>query len=158
MTAAMQRVSTCLWFDTQAEQAAQLYTSLFPDSRIVSVVQNADPAAAHPVLVVFTLAGTEFSALNGGPQFPHTEACSLVVACDTQAEIDRVWDALTADGGRPVECGWLKDRYGLSWQIVWPGLLSLLSDPDRAASGRAMAAMMTMKKLDIAALQAAHRE
>lgn len=155
--AQLQRVSTCLWFDTQGEEAARLYTSLFPDSRIVNVMPNPDPAQAHPLLVTFTLAGREFWALNGGKRFALTEACSMVAACDTQAEIDRLWAALTADGGSPVECGWLKDRFGVSWQIVWSALPELLGGADRAAAARVFGAVLGMKKLDIAALRAAHQ-
>jgi predicted 3-demethylubiquinone-9 3-methyltransferase (glyoxalase superfamily) len=149
-----QKVRTCLWFDDQAEEAAAFYVSLLPDSRIESASR---PKQDGPALVVeFTLAGTPYQALNGGPHFAFTEAASIVVMTEDQAETDRLWDALVADGGRESQCGWLKDRYGLSWQIVPRALVRLLSDPDREAAGRAMDAMLKMRKIDIAGLEAAH--
>lgn len=149
------KVKTCLWFDTQGEEAARFYVSLLPDSRIDSVFR---PTPDGPPLVVeFTLAGTPYLVLNGGPQFRHTEAASISVRTKDQAETDRLWAALTADGGEENRCGWLKDRFGLSWQIVPEAFPRLLSDPDRAAADRAMQAMMKMIKLDIAALEAAFR-
>ncbi|HEV7183906.1 MAG: VOC family protein [Actinomycetales bacterium] len=154
----MQRITPFLWFDDQAEQAAEFYVSLFPDSRILEVVRYGDDApgqAAGVSTVRFVLEGLEFMALNGGPLFPFTEAFSLFTTADTQQEIDRLWDALIADGGEPSQCGWLKDRWGLSWQIVPNRLGELLSDPDPARAHRAMQAMLGMAKLDIAALEAA---
>jgi predicted 3-demethylubiquinone-9 3-methyltransferase (glyoxalase superfamily) len=149
------KVATCLWFDGNAEEAATLYTSLLPDSRITSVFR---PQADGPALVVaFTLGGTPFQALNGGPQFRPSEAASIVVSTGDQAETDRLWAALTADGGEESRCAWLKDRFGVSWQIVPEALPRLLGAPDRAAAGRAMQAMLGMGKIDIAALEAAFR-
>ncbi|MFD0532192.1 VOC family protein [Kitasatospora arboriphila] len=151
-----QKITTFLWFDHQAEEAAQFYTSLFPDSRIVGVQRygEAGPGAAGSVMTVsFELAGQRYLALNGGPIFPFTEAISLQVNCDDQAEVDRLWDALTAGGGQESDCGWLKDRYGLSWQITPLRLTELLADPDPDRSQRAMRAMLQMQKIDIQALE-----
>jgi predicted 3-demethylubiquinone-9 3-methyltransferase (glyoxalase superfamily) len=146
----MQKISPYLWFDTEAEQAARLYVSLFDDSRIVTSLDGG------PVLMVkFLLAGVEFLALNGGPRFPFTEAISMFVHAETQEEIDRLWNALVADGGAPSQCGWLKDRFGLSWQIVPPMLTELLGDPDREKAHRVMQAMLQMTKIDIQQLHAA---
>jgi predicted 3-demethylubiquinone-9 3-methyltransferase (glyoxalase superfamily) len=150
---AAQRIKPFLWFDDQAEVAARLYTSLFPDSRIL----DASPGPDGKVMMVsFVLAGLEFTALNGGPQFPFTEAISLSVSCADQAEVDRLWDALTADGGEESQCGWLKDRFGLSWQIVPDALGEVLGGPDREGAARAMEAMLQMRKLDVARLRAAY--
>lgn len=149
------KVRTCLWYDGQAEQAAQLYVSLLPDSTIESIFR---PEKEGPALVVnFTLSGAPYQGLNGGPQFKHTEAASISVMTKDQEETDRLWNALTADGGSESMCGWLKDRFGVSWQIVPEALPRLLTDPDRDAAGRAMQAMMGMRRLDIAALEAAFR-
>jgi predicted 3-demethylubiquinone-9 3-methyltransferase (glyoxalase superfamily) len=153
----MQRISPFLWFDTQAEEAAEHYVSIFKNSAILGVSRYGEgaPFPAGSVMgVSFVLDGVEFQALNGGPQFPFTEAISLFVSAETQPEIDALWAALT-DGGEPGRCGWLKDRFGLSWQIVPPVLFELLSDPDPARSGRVMQAMLAMGKLDIAALRSA---
>jgi predicted 3-demethylubiquinone-9 3-methyltransferase (glyoxalase superfamily) len=144
----MQKIRTYLWFDTQAMEAAEFYASHFDDSRVDRV-----PGDGPATFVSFRLAGVEYLALNGGPQYRFTEAVSLYVAADTQDEIDRLWEALTADGGEPGRCGWLKDRFGLSWQIVPPVLEELLGDPDRAKAGRAMQAMLQMQKLDIQKLR-----
>ncbi|MBV8685669.1 MAG: VOC family protein [Alphaproteobacteria bacterium] len=155
----MPSIATCLWFDKQAEEAANFYVSLFPDSRIDKIDRS--PAdypngKAGDVLVVeFTLGGRPFIALNGGPEFTFDEAISMSVSVEGQAETDRYWEALTADGGQPSVCGWLKDRYGLSWQIVPKELTRLLSDSDRDRAKRAMEAMMKMGKIDIAELQRA---
>jgi predicted 3-demethylubiquinone-9 3-methyltransferase (glyoxalase superfamily) len=142
-----------LWFDTEAEQAAQLYTSLIPDSRITHIERYPDGvpgrSAGEVMTVAFTLNGAPFSALNGGPDFRFSEAISLVIECDHQAEIDRLWEALTADGGAESMCGWLVDRFGLSWQIVPRNIAELVAPP------AAMQAMLGMKKLDIAVLEAA---
>ncbi|MFH5877572.1 VOC family protein [Arthrobacter sp. NA-172] len=154
----MQKISTCLWFDSQAEEAAQFYTSLFPHSSIGKVLRSGDagPGPAGDVVTVdFQIEGREFLALNGGPMFNFTEAVSLVVNCNSQDEVDRYWDALTA-GGEESQCGWLKDKFGLSWQIVPTIFTELLSGPDPEGAQRAMAAMLQMKKLDIAALQSAY--
>jgi len=155
-----QKVSTCLWFNTEAEDAAKFYVSLFDKSRITTVSRYGKdlPMPEGTVLtVVFELAGTEFMALNGGPQFKFTEASSMVVLCDTQAEIDRLWGALLAGGGREHQCGWLKDRYGLPWQIVPARLRDMMKDADQARADRVMAAVMKMVKLDIAKLEAAYK-
>lgn len=147
------KIRTCLWFDGQGEEAAQFYVSLLPDSRIESVLR---PAPTGPALVVeFTLAGAPYMTLNGGPQFPHTPAASISVLTKDQAETDRLWDALLAGGGEEGMCAWLTDRFGVSWQIVPEALPRLLGAEDKAAAGRAQAAMMQMGKIDIAALEAA---
>ncbi|MEV6077051.1 VOC family protein [Streptomyces sp. NPDC052069] len=152
----MQKITTFLWFDDQAEQAANHYVSIFGgDSRILDVTHYtvASPGETGSVMTVqFRLAGQEYVALNGGPQFPFTEAVSLSVDCEDQAEVDRLWDALT-EGGEESMCGWLKDKYGLSWQIVPRALAEVLRDPDPARADRAMKAMLGMRKLDIQALR-----
>jgi len=145
------KITTFLTFDHQAEEAALLYTSLFPNSKISSRM----PGPGGTVMsVTFELGGQEFIALNGGPTFTFSEGTSLFVSCETQAEIDTYWDKLT-DGGSEGRCGWLKDKFGVSWQIIPSILGQLFSDPDRARAGRAINAMMSMQKLDIAALQRA---
>jgi predicted 3-demethylubiquinone-9 3-methyltransferase (glyoxalase superfamily) len=147
---AMSEITPFLWFDSEAEDAARFYTSLFPNSRILDVTHVNDS-----VLVIrFEVNGQELIGMNGGPGHPFTDAFSLSVNCKTQEEVDRYWDALT-EGGKEVACGWLVDRYGLSWQIVPEVLPKLLADPDRARAQRAMAAMMDMVKLDIAELERA---
>ena len=142
-----------LWFDTQAEDAARLYTALVPDSEITDIQRYPEGvpgrAAGEVMTVAFTLGGSRFSALNGGPQFTHSEAVSFVIECEDQAEIDRLWDVLTADGGRESMCGWLVDRFGVSWQIIPRNIAELIAPP------AAMQAMLGMRKLDIAALEAA---
>ena len=155
-----QKITPFLWFDNQAEEAIQFYTSIFKDSRINSVTRNGDagPGPKDSVMVAsFTLAGQNFIALNGGPHFKFTEAISFVVSCETQPEIDELWDKLSA-GGEAGRCGWLKDKFGLSWQIVPPVLSKLLQDPDAEKSRRVMAAMMKMTKIDISLLQQAHEQ
>jgi predicted 3-demethylubiquinone-9 3-methyltransferase (glyoxalase superfamily) len=152
------KISTWLWFDTEGEEAAEFYCSLFPDSKITGVQRygEAGPRPAGTVMVVtFQLDGRPFAALNGGPEFPFTEAVSLMVECEDQAEVDRYWDAFVGNGGRESDCGWCKDRYGFNWQVVPKRLEELLGDPDPARAQRAMAAMLTMKKIDVAALEAA---
>lgn len=148
----MSDVKTCLWFEHQAEEAANLYVSLVPDSRIGGVMRGAPDTPA--IAVGFTLAGREYLALNGRRTNGFSDACSLMISCDTQADIDRYWSALS-DGGEEGQCGWLKDRFGVSWQIVPNDMPRLLGGSDPAASGRAMQAMLAMKKLDIAALERA---
>ena len=154
----MSKVTPCLWFDSQAEEAAKFYTSLLPNSRVGEVLRS--PAdypsgkAGDVLTVEFTLGGTSFTALNGGPEFKFNEAVSFQIECEDQAEIDRLWTALSAHPENE-QCGWVKDRYGVSWQIVPKRLLELLADRDRARAKRAMEAMMEMKKLDIAQLEAA---
>lgn len=152
-----QKIKTFLWYDNKAEEAAELYCSLFPNSRIISVSRypEGSPAPAGTAMTVeFELAGTKFVALNGGPVFHFTEAISLTVDCEDQDEVDRLWEKLT-DGGEPSHCGWLKDRYGLSWQIVPRILPQLLSSPEAGVSQRVMTAMLQMAKIDIAKLQQA---
>jgi predicted 3-demethylubiquinone-9 3-methyltransferase (glyoxalase superfamily) len=159
-----QRINPFLWFDDQAEEAAQFYTSIFKNSKIVRVaryteagkeVHGRPPGSA--MVVDFELDGQKFNALNGGPLFKFNESVSFVVNCETQEELDHYWEKLSA-GGDPnaQQCGWLKDRYGLSWQVVPTSLPELMSDPDPEKAGRAMKAMLGMKKLDIAELKRAH--
>ena len=153
-----ERITPFLWFDTQAEEAAAYYCSIFKNSRIISVSHYSDagPAEAGSVMTVeFELDGQRFIGLNGGPEFTFTEAVSFQVDCADQAEVDDYWEKLTADGGEESQCGWLKDKYGLSWQIVPTGFFELVSDPDKDRASRAMKAMFEMKKLDLAALKAA---
>jgi len=156
----MSKISPCLWFDGEAEEAANLYVSLLPDSRIESVQKNVvdGPAGkAGTVLVVqFTLAGQSFMALNGGRRFEYTHAVSFKIDCEDQAEVDRLWNALLSDGGKAEQCGWLKDRFGVSWQIVPTALPKYLGGPDRAGAQRAMQAMLGMVKLDIEGLRRAY--
>ena len=151
----IQKITPFLWFDHQAEEAAGFYTSIFPNSKVVKVVRygEAGPGPAGSAMTVeFQLEGQSFVALNGGPHFKFTEAISFVVNCQTQEEVDSYWEKLSA-GGAEVQCGWLKDKFGLSWQIVPTVLPELLSDPDPEKSQRVMKAMMTMKKLDIRGLK-----
>jgi predicted 3-demethylubiquinone-9 3-methyltransferase (glyoxalase superfamily) len=153
----MSKVSPCLWFDGQAEEAAKFYVSLLPDSRIEKIQKNSPAGNAGSVLVVeFTLAGQGFMALNGGKPFDFTHAVSFKIDCADQAEVDRLWDALSANGGQVERCGWLKDRYGVSWQIVPTALVQYVGGPDAAGAQRAMQAMMQMVKLDIAGLKQAY--
>jgi predicted 3-demethylubiquinone-9 3-methyltransferase (glyoxalase superfamily) len=155
----MSKIAPCLWFESEAEEAARLYVSLLPNSRIdhvqKNVVDSPSGKAGTVLVVAFTLAGQRFQALNGGKRFDFTHAISLSVDCADQAEVDRLWDALS-DGGSAVACGWLKDRYGVSWQIVPSVLMRLMADPDRVKAARVMTAMMGMVKLDIAELQRAY--
>ena len=146
---ARQKITPFLWFDGQAEEAAAFYVSLFPDSAVTGVTPGPDGAA---LVVEFRLAGAHYLALNGGPHFKFTEAVSLSIDCQTQAEVDELWEALSA-GGSKGRCGWLKDKYGLSWQVVPSALAELLGGADRAKAARVMAAMMGMTKLDIQALR-----
>jgi predicted 3-demethylubiquinone-9 3-methyltransferase (glyoxalase superfamily) len=153
----MQGIAPCLWFDTEAEEAATFYTSVFPNSRIVDVTHYgpAGPREEGLVMTVeFELDGHELIALNGGPEFTFTEAISLHVSCESQDEVDNYWRALS-DGGEEGPCGWLKDRYGVSWQIDPVRLHELLADPDRDRSDRVMRAMLEMRKIDIAELERA---
>lgn len=155
----MQRTSTCLWFDDQALEAAELYVSLIPNSRITGTTRYGEglPRPAGSVMTVtFELDGTEYTGLNGGPMFNFTPAMSIIVKCDSQEEVDRLWEALT-EGGAESQCGWLTDRFGVSWQIIPRTLFSLMNSEDRAAAQRAVAAMLGMKKLDIAGMERAFR-
>ncbi|MEV0093863.1 VOC family protein [Streptomyces sp. NPDC050738] len=153
----MQKITTHLWFDDQAEEAARFYTSVFPNSRIVEVNHYGEGEPGKPggavTVVTFELDGQQYLALDGGPMFKFSEAISLYVDCATQEEADELWATLTADGGQESQCGWLKDKFGLSWQIIPKEATDLLSDPDKARAGRAMQAMMGMQKLDVQALR-----
>jgi predicted 3-demethylubiquinone-9 3-methyltransferase (glyoxalase superfamily) len=154
----MPKIKPFLWFDTQAEEAAKFYVSIFKNSKIVKVARygEAGPGPKGSVMtVVFQLDGQEFIALNGGPHFKFTEAISFVVECKTQEEVDEYWEKLT-EGGQEVQCGWLKDKYGLSWQITPTVLGEMLSDPDREKAKRVMEAMLKMKKIEIAELRRAY--
>jgi predicted 3-demethylubiquinone-9 3-methyltransferase (glyoxalase superfamily) len=154
-----QRIKTYLWFDHEAEEAANLYTSIFKNSKILNVARYGDagPGPKGTAMTVnFQLEGQEYIALNGGPQYKFTEAISLLVDCETQEEVDRLWNKLTADGGEESMCGWLKDRFGLSWQIIPTALFRLMSDPDPEKSRRVMEAMLQMKKIDVPTLERAH--
>jgi predicted 3-demethylubiquinone-9 3-methyltransferase (glyoxalase superfamily) len=153
----MQKITPCLWFDTEGEEAAQLYTSIFPSSRIVEVTRYgaAGPRDEGTVMtVLFELDGQPFIALNGGPDFKPNEAISFSVDCESQEEVDSYWDKLS-EGGEQGPCGWLKDRYGVSWQIVPKVLTQLISDPDKEKAQRVMAAMLKMGKIEIAELERA---
>ena len=153
----MQKITPFLWFDSQAEEAANFYTSVFKNSKIVRTARYGDagPGLKGSVLTVeFELDGSRFTALNGGPRFKFTEAVSLVVNCETQQEIDHFWSKLTG-GGQESQCGWLKDKYGLSWQIVPSILGQLMTDPDPAKSNRVMEALLKMKKIEIEPLKRA---
>jgi predicted 3-demethylubiquinone-9 3-methyltransferase (glyoxalase superfamily) len=153
----MPKISPFLWFDNQAEEAMAFYTSIFKNSKIgnVSRYGDAGPGPKGSVMVAsFELDGMPFTALNGGPMFKFTEAVSFYVDCDSQEEVDYYWDKLSA-GGSPSQCGWLKDKFGLSWQIIPSALPKLLGDPDRAKANRVMQAMLQMRKIDVAALQKA---
>jgi len=163
MAVAKQTISPCLWFDGNGEEAARFYVSIFPDSRILDIgyygksgtdVHGHKPGSV--MTVTFVLDGQRFMALNGGPQFKFNESLSFQVFCDTQGEIDRYWQALTAGGGQQGPCGWLKDKFGLSWQIVPSIVPQMIAGGDQAKADRAMDAVMQMNKLDIARLQAAY--
>jgi predicted 3-demethylubiquinone-9 3-methyltransferase (glyoxalase superfamily) len=156
----MSKVVPFLWFADKAQEAAALYVSLLPDSRIDSVTSLPAESPSGPPgsvqIVEFTLAGRPFTAMNAGPMDPFNHAISFVIECADQAEVDRLWDALLKDGGAPEQCGWLKDKFGVSWQIVPTLLQEMMKDPDRARSGRAMEAMLKMVKIDIAGLRKAY--
>ena len=151
----------CLWFDKDAEAAARFYAATFPDSKVISVHKapsDYPSGKKGDVLTVeFTVLGIPCLGLNGGPQFKHSEAFSFQVATDTQEETDRYWNAIVGNGGQESACGWCKDRWGFSWQITPRALLAATTDPDRAAAKRVMEAMMTMRKIDIATIEAARR-
>ncbi len=156
-----QKITPFLWFNQEAEEAANFYVSLFKDSKILSVSRYGDagPGPKGSVMVVeFQLAGQKFSALNGGPHFKFTEAISLLVNCDSQEEVDTLWSKLTANGGQEGQCGWLKDRFGLSWQIVPSRFVQMMQDKDPKRTQRVMQAMLTMKKFDIARLEEAYAQ
>jgi predicted 3-demethylubiquinone-9 3-methyltransferase (glyoxalase superfamily) len=156
-------VTPCLWFDDQAEEAANLYCSIFPDSKITAVSRYPEAGqeihkkpAGSVMVVAFEIGGQPFTALNGGPIFKFDEAVSFQIMCDTQHEVDYYWDALTKDGGQESQCGWLKDKFGLSWQVVPSGIPKMMTDPDTRKSARVMDAFMQMKKLDVAAIERAY--
>ena len=149
------KVRTCLWFDSQGEAAAKFYVSLLPESRIETISRPEPDGAA--LTVDFTLAGAPYQALNGGPMFPHTPAASISVLTKDQAETDTLWTVLLAGGGEEGQCGWLTDRFGVSWQIVPEALLKMMGAPDRAAAARANDAMLQIAKIGVAALAAAFR-
>ncbi|MEV5836236.1 VOC family protein [Nocardia sp. NPDC052112] len=155
----MQKIVTNLWYDTQAEEAAEFYCSLFEDSKITNVVPYSEAGpreAGLTMLVDFELNGQKFTAINGGGDYHYTHAMSLLVNCDSQDEVDRLWTALLADGGQPIECGWLNDKYGVPWQI-WPVEAdTLLAATDRAAANRAMQAMLGMQKIDLQGMRDAY--
>ena len=159
----MDKIAPCLWSNMKAEEQANYYVSLLPDSRINRIVRwpmdgsgpNAGAKKGDVLVVDFTLAGKPYSLLNGGPQFPYSNAVSLMIACDDQAEIDRLWAKIVGDGGKEVFCGWCEDKYGLPWQIAPKRLLELIADKDSAKAERAMNAMMQMVKIDLAKIEAA---
>lgn len=158
-----QKITPFLWFDDQAEPAAKFYVSLFKNSKIKEVARYGKSGAAGTgrkegtvMTVSFQLAGQDFTAINGGPHFQFTEAISLVINCANQKEVDFYWEKLISGGGRPSQCGWLKDKYGLSWQVVPTEVIELLTDKDPAKSERAMAAVMGMSKLDLQTIRRAH--
>ena len=153
----MDKLVTCLWFDTEGEDAARFYASIFPDSKLGEITRygSAGPREEGTVMTVgFELMGQEFVALNGGPEYTFNQAISFQIMCESQEEVDRYWEQLT-DGGEEGPCGWLKDRFGVSWQIVPARLVELLGDPDREKSQRVMAAMLEMKKIEIDGLERA---
>lgn len=155
----MPKVTPCLWFNHNAEEAANFYASVLPDSRVTNVMRspadNPSTPAGAVLVVEFTVAGQQFQGLNGGPEFPFTEAVSFVIECEDQAEVDRLWEALPASGGSPGRCGWLKDRFGVSWQVVPREMDEMLASPNQEGARRAMEAMLQMTKLDLPALQRA---
>ena len=157
----MDKITPCLWYDGDAEEAAAFYVSLLPDSRIDRVVRspadNPSMEKGGVLLVDFTLAGRKYSALNGGPTFKFTEAVSFIIQCADQAEVDRLWDAILDNGGQPSACGWIKDRWGLAWQVTPTRLLEMIGSDDHAAAERAMKAMMEMVKIDLPTIEAAYR-
>jgi predicted 3-demethylubiquinone-9 3-methyltransferase (glyoxalase superfamily) len=155
----MQELSTCLWFDGKAEEAMNFYVSVFKDAKVIGVSrygENAPMPAGTVLTATFEINGMRFTALNGGPQYHFTPAISFIVPCETQDEVDYYWEKLT-DGGIEMPCAWLSDKYGVSWQIVPNALMRLMSDPDKEKAGRVMHAMFQMKKIDIAALEAAYQ-
>ena len=153
-------ITTCLWFNGNAREAATFYTSIFPDSSIannwLAPVETPGNAQGEEVVVNFKIFGRPFIGLNGGPQFPHTQAISFQIPCKDQEEIDKYWDLLTADGGKESQCGWLWDKFGVSWQVTSPKMNAFLAGPDAAGSQRATAAMLQMKKIDLGAMERAY--
>ena len=157
----MTRITPCLWFNGNAEEAARFYTTVFPDSHIdklfKSPTETPDNRTGEVLTVEFTLGGNRFVGLNGGPEFRFNESISFVIDCKDQAEVDRYWDALLQGGGEPSMCGWLKDRFGVSWQVTPKRLLELTQSPDLEGAKRAMDAMLQMRKIDVARIEAAYR-
>lgn len=155
----LSKISPCLWFNGEAEAAAKHYTAIFPNSRILSVDRSPADTPSGPkdmvLTVTFSIAGQTFIGLNGGSDFKFDEAISFSIDCDDQAEVDRYWEALIYGGGEPSVCGWLKDRFGVSWQVIPRELPEMLESPDREAAGRAMEAMLTMTKIDVKELEKA---
>ena len=159
--ASKQKIKTFLWFDSNAEEAMNFYVAIFKNSKVLGVSRYGDagPGPKGSVMsATFQLEGQEFIALNGGPLFKFTEAISLFVSCETQEEVDDLWRKLTAGGGAPSQCGWLKDKFGLSWQIIPTALMELMSDKDPAKSKRVMEAMLQMTKIDVSKLKAAYNQ
>ena len=154
----MPKITPFLWFDKEAEEAAHFYVSLFKNSQVLNVTQYGETGPGEPgsaMTVEFEIDGQKVIALNGGPHFEHSEAFSWSVDCEDQAEVDRLWADLTADGGEESQCGWVKDKFGLSWQIIPRRLTELVQDPDRAKANRVFECMLKMQKIDIAALEEA---
>lgn len=154
-----QTITPCLWFNGQAEEATNFYLSVFPNSEVLNVTRYTEVGPAEPgsvVTISFQLNGQEYLALNGGPEFKFNEAVSFIIDCATQEEVDHYWEKLTADGGEPGPCGWLKDKFGVSWQVVPSILDEYLRDEDRERANRVMETMLKMSKLDIAELQRAY--
>ena len=156
-------LTPCLWFDDQAEDAANLYCSVFPNAKITTISRYPDAGqeihkkpAGSVMVVAFEIDGQPFTALNGGPIFKFDEAVSFQIMCDTQGEVDYYWNALTKDGGQEGPCGWLKDKFGLSWQVVPSAIQRMMNDPDSARSAQVMNAVMKMKKIDLAAIERAY--
>lgn len=159
----MQTMGLCLWYDNQAEEAAKLYTSLFKNSKITNIARYNDEAAnqggmpkGSVMTVSLQINGMDFMALNGGPLFKFTEAASIMVNCETQEEVDALWSGLTQNGGEESQCGWLKDKFGVSWQIIPKAFFEMMGDPDPVKTGRVMAAMLKMRKLDTKVLRQAY--
>ena len=153
-------MTTCLWFNGRAHEAANFYTSIFPNSSVsdnwIAPTDTPGNQQGEEIVVNFKMFGQNFIGLNGGPQFPHSEAVSFQIPCADQAEIDKFWDLLTADGGQESQCGWLKDKFGISWQVTSPEMMNYLGGPDAEGSQRATKAMLEMKKIDLAAMKSAY--
>lgn len=154
-------LTTCLWFNGNARQAASFYTSIFPNSHLseswIAPTDTPGNSVGEEVVVNFQIFGRPFIALNGGPQFPHSEAVSFQIPCESQEEIDHYWELLTGDGGEESECGWLRDKFGVSWQVTSPKMMNYLSGPDKEGSARATKAMLEMRKIDLDALERAYK-
>ncbi|ASY29702.1 2-polyprenyl-6-hydroxyphenyl methylase / 3-demethylubiquinone-9 3-methyltransferase [Candidatus Planktophila lacus] len=153
-------MTTCLWFNGRAREAANFYSSIFPNSSVsdnwIAPTDTPGNQQGEEIVVNFKMFGQNFIGLNGGPQFPHSEAISFQIPCADQAEIDKFWDLLTADGGQESQCGWLKDKFGISWQVTSPEMMNYLGGPDAEGSQRATKAMLEMKKIDLSAMKSAY--